>query len=260
MFIKFIMSEKNVSLEITIKDFTATLVFSNSKSNALSSNLLGELIKAFKKLSQQKQVKVIILKSKGTRVFCAGASFDELLSIKNIAQSIYFFNGFADLINAMRRCSKIIVGNVQGKSVGGGIGLIAACDYVFATESSGIKLSEIAIGIGPFVIAPAVIRKMGRNAFTKLTLQPADFQTALWAAQNGLYTEIFSQEESLESQLQIFTDNFKTYNLTALEQLKKTLWEGTEHWREHLSQNAKITAQLALSEQTQKKIRAFKKT
>lgn len=253
------MSEKKENLALKFKNHVAEIIFSNEKSNALSIDLLKKMSEMFQKLSEDTKIKVIVLKSEGAKIFCAGACFEELLAIQNIKESLTFFSGFADLILAMRNCKKIIIGNIQGKSVGGALGIIAACDYVFATEHSEIKLSELWIGLGPFVIAPAIIRKIGENAFAKLSFNPQNFQNSRWAKEHYLYTEVFSDEKILEEKLKLFTENFENYHLEALENLKKILWKKTEHWKKELFENAKITAKLALSETTQKRIQNFKK-
>ena len=196
----------------TIDHKIATITFSHPASNSFPSNLLKELTEELNLLSENKFVSVIILKSGGDGAFCAGASFDELLSINNLDEGKLFFSGFANVINAMRTCKKIIVGRVQGKAVGGGVGLASACDYVFATDNASVKLSEIAIGIGPFVIEPAVSRKTGKTAMSQLTLAAHDWKSAKWAFENGLYSEIFSSIEELDSALTAFASKLSSYN------------------------------------------------
>jgi methylglutaconyl-CoA hydratase len=213
----------------------------------------------FNKLSSNNQISIIVLKSKGEKVFCAGASFDELLAVSDLEEGARFFSGFANVINAMRKCSKLIIGRVQGRTVGGGVGLASACDYVFATSDSSIKLSEFTIGIGPFVIAPAVERKVGANGLAELTLAGDEWQTAEWAKQKGLYAKVFNNLDELDKQLDLFTNKLSNYNPEALSEMKKVLWEGTENWETLLYERAAISGKLVLSDFTKQALQQFKK-
>ncbi|WP_395047947.1 enoyl-CoA hydratase/isomerase family protein [Flavobacterium sp.] len=242
-----------------IDNKTATITFSHPASNSFPSNLLKDLTNELNSLSENESVSVIVLKSEGSGAFCAGASFDELLSITNFEDGKLFFSGFANVINAMRTCKKIIIGRVQGKAVGGGVGLASACDYVFATDNASVKLSEIAIGIGPFVIEPAVSRKIGKTAMSQLTLAAHDWKSAKWSFENGLYSEIFSSIEDLDTSLALFTSKLASYNPEALQEMKNVFWENTAHWNTLLYDRAAISGQLVLSEFTKKALSAFKK-
>ncbi|MCG9792121.1 enoyl-CoA hydratase/isomerase family protein [Flavobacterium algicola] len=252
-----IISEGTLTSTVTNK--IATVTFGHPASNSFPRTLLDALTAELDSLSRNDDVSVILLQSSGEKAFCAGASFDELLAVEDMEQGIHFFSGFANLINAMRRCSKIIVGRVQGKAVGGGVGIIAACDYVFATEASAIKLSEIAIGIGPFVIEPAVSRKIGKTAVTELSLAPDKWKTAQWAQQKGLYAEVVADIGKLEETILPFLEKLASYNPDALLEMKKVIWEGTENWETLLTERAKITGRLVLSDFTKKALSGFKK-
>jgi len=237
----------------------ATICFSHPASNSFPSDLLQKLTSEINYLSTLDSVSVIILKSEGTGAFCAGASFDELLSISNEKAGNLFFSGFANVINAIRKCTKPIIGRIHGKAVGGGVGLAAACDYTFATNNSAIKLSEIAIGIGPFVIEPAVSRKIGKTAFTEMTLTPTLWKTAQWAKEKGLFTEVFETIELLDENLKNFTHELSSYNPEALVEMKKVFWEGTNHWDGLLYERASISGRLVLSNFTKHALEKFKK-
>lgn len=248
----------NGSIDFSIKNGIATLQFSHPQSNAFPSDLLHKLINTIRLLDSNLEVKIIILQSEGNKTFCAGASFDELLALDNTEKSIRFFSGFAHLLNAMRTCSKLIIARVQGKAVGGGVGIIAACDYSFATENASIKLSELSIGIGPFVIEPAVSRKIGLSAFSELTLAATNWKSAIWAKEKGLFTEVFPTIEALDKALNTFTKNLVSCNILALAEIKKVLWQNTEHWETLLLDRAAISGKLALSEETKKALKKFK--
>ncbi len=228
----------------------ATIEFFHPSHNALPGDILRQLAESIQATGDDPQVNVIILRSGGDRTFCAGASFDELMSIKTAAEGLQFFKGFADVINACRKCSKLIIGRVQGKAVGGGVGLAAATDYCFATKYAAIKLSELAIGIGPFVIGPAVRRKMGLSAFSQLAINAYEWQNAYWAKDKGLYTEVFDTAESMDKAIELLADRLANAGPQATEQLKKVLWEGTQHWDQLLEDRAKISGQLVLSDIT----------
>jgi methylglutaconyl-CoA hydratase len=247
------------TIETIINEKIATLQFFHPSSNSFPSRLLQELTNEINSLSKNENVSIIVLKSQGTGAFCAGASFDELLSVSNFEDGSLFFSGFANVINAMRKCPKLIIGRIHGKAVGGGVGLAAACDYSFATLQSEIKLSEIAIGIGPFVIEPAVSRKVGKIAMSEMTLTPTLWKTSKWAFEKGLYSELFETIEALDLRLEEYTKEVSSYNNEALFEMKKVLWEGTNHWDTLLYERAAISGRLVLSDFTKNALNKFKK-
>lgn len=247
------------TLLTTIDNKIATVQFGHPASNSLPRQLLNSLTNELDILSKNPEVSVIVLKSQGTGVFCAGASFDELLAVSDLEQGTEFFSGFAHLINSMRRCSKLIVGRIHGKAVGGGVGIAAACDYALATADASVKLSELAIGIGPFVIEPAVSRKIGKTAMTTMTLAAHEWKTADWAHNNGLYANVLANPAELDIELAHFTKRLATYNLEALAEMKKIIWEGTEHWDTLLLERAGITGKLVLSDYAKNALEQFKK-
>lgn len=249
----------NGSLYTRIENRIATVEFGHPASNSFVSELLARLAKELVTLGENNEVSVIVLKSEGERAFCAGASFDELVAVSNLEEGKQFFSGFAHVINAMRKCPKPIIGRVQGKTVGGGVGLASACDYVHATEAAAIKLSEISIGIGPFVIAPAVERKMGKAALAELTLYPTEWKNAYWAKEQGLYAKVYDSISEMDKELDIHLQKLASYNPEALAEMKKVLWQGTEHWDDLLLERAEASGRLALSPDTKKALEKFKK-
>lgn len=240
-------NDKRGIVTTSINNSIATIEFGHPQSNCLPIDLMHHLSKEIQNLSSNESVSVIVLKSSGDKVFCAGASFDELLAVSNIEEATYFFSGFAQVLNAMRSSSKIFIGRIQGKVVGGGLGIVAACDYALATTESDIKLSELSIGIGPFVIEPAVSRKIGKNAMTELTLE-TQWKSALWANQKGLYNSIFDNINELDNELEVFSTKLSKFNPEALEEMKKVFWEGTENWADLLYERAEISGKLVLSD------------
>lgn len=250
---------ENGSLYTKIENNIASVVFGHAASNSFVSELLQRLANEIQKLSDDDKVSVILLKSEGDRAFCAGASFDELVAVSNLEEGKTFFSGFANVINAMRSCKKPIVGRIQGKAVGGGVGLAAACDYVFATEAASIKLSEISIGIAPLVIAPAVERKIGKAALAELALHPTEWKNAYWAKEKGLYAKVFDSISEMDKELNFYLQKLSTYNAQALQKMKAALWIGTEHWEQLLPERAEQSGRLALSPNTKKALAAFKR-
>jgi enoyl-CoA hydratase/carnithine racemase len=245
------------NITTSIADGVATISFFHPAQNSLPLSMLDQLSDEIERVGNDAAARVIVLKSGGERTFCAGASFDELLQIKDKQAGAVFFSGFARVINACRKSPKIIVVRVQGKSVGGGVGLAAAADYCLATEAASVKLSELAIGIGPFVISPAVIRKIGLPAFSQLTIRASDFQSAQWAREKGLYNDIYPDIIALDEALNTLTSKLASYHPDALTGLKQILWEGTENWDELLAERAAISGELVLSEFTQQALRGF---
>ncbi len=252
-------SRENGSLFTNINNKIATVEFGHPASNSFPSILLDRLEKEILQLSYNNDVNIILLRSEGEKAFCAGASFNELIEINDLESGRKFFSGFANVINAMRECKKLIVGRVQGKTVGGGVGLVAACDYAFATDAAAIKLSELSIGIGPFVIAPAVERKMGVAALAELSLAPHEWKNAYWAKEKGLFARVFETTEAMDKEVDFFTQKLASYNPEALAQMKKTLWKNTDHWAHTLYENAGTSGELVLSEFTKEALAKFKK-
>jgi methylglutaconyl-CoA hydratase len=250
---------QNGSLSTSIQNNIATIAFGHPASNSLPSELLERLTKELISVGNNNSVAIIILQSEGEKTFCAGASFDELVSVSNLEEGKQFFSGFANVMNAMRTCGKLIIGRVQGKTVGGGVGLVAACDYVLATENASIKLSELTIGIGPFVIEPAVKRKIGISGVSELTLDATQWKTAYWAKDKGLYAKVYETKNDLDDAVEIFSETLASYNPEALTEIKKIIWQGTENWNDLLSERAAISGELVLSEFTKKALLKFKR-
>ncbi|MCF8713469.1 enoyl-CoA hydratase/isomerase family protein [Joostella atrarenae] len=247
------------SLYTKIENNIAILEFGHPASNSFPSILLKRLTDEINSLSENEEVHLIVLKSEGEKAFCAGASFDELITIENNEQGKAFFSGFGNVINAMRKCSKLIIGRIQGKTVGGGVGLIAACDYAIATEAAAIKLSEFTIGIGPFVIAPAIERKMGIAALAELTIAATEWKNAYWAKEKGLYAKVYETLTEVDDEINTLTNKLAGYNPESLYAMKKALWENTKSWDSLLEERAKTSGKLVLSDFTKKALEKFKK-
>ncbi len=241
-----------------IKNGIGTITFFHQQSNSMPGIQLRNLATEIESLGKNNAVKVIVLKSEGEKAFCAGASFDELISIKDIETGLHFFSGFAMVINAMRKAPKFIIARVQGKAVGGGVGIAASADYTIAHESAAIKLSELAVGIGPFVVGPAVERKVGTSAFCQLTINASEWQSAQWAREKGLYTELCTNTQDLDTKVKTLADKLAASNPEAMQMLKKVMWEGTEHWDALLIERAGMSGKLVLSEFTVQAIQTFK--
>ncbi len=232
--------------------------FFHPQSNSLPGNILNKLAENIKNAGEDDSINVIILRSGGNRAFCAGASFEELISINNEKEGEQFFSGFANVINAARTCPKFIIGRIQGKAVGGGVGMAAATDYCFATKFAAIKLSELAIGIGPFVVGPAVERKTGTSAYSALTINATKWFDAEWAREKGLYTEVYENEDEMEQAIKNLSYSLSNSNPEAMKELKRIMWKGTENWNQLLIERAKNSGKLVLSDFTKKAINKFK--
>lgn len=242
----------------TDQDGVATITFFHPSHNSLPGAVLNELAETISNAGRDSAVKVMVLKSGGDRTFCAGASFDELIAIRNKEQGLTFFSGFAKVINACRKSGKIIIGRVQGKAIGGGVGVAAATDYCFATRHAAIKLSELALGIGPFVVGPAVERKIGVSAFSQLALDASEFRSADWAKEKGLYAEVFETSSDMDEAVQTLAAKLASYSPEALKAMKEMFWQGTEHWDQLLTERAAISGTLVLSDFTRDFIKSFK--
>ncbi|SNT18946.1 methylglutaconyl-CoA hydratase [Ekhidna lutea] len=245
-------------VKLDINNGIGTVEFFTEQSNSLPGDILKKLADTITEAGNDPEIKVIILKSGGNRTFCAGASFDELMAVDSPENGKKFFMGFANVINAMRKCPKFIIGRLQGKAVGGGIGLAASVDYCFASKHSAIKLSELALGIGPFVVGPAIERKVGLSAMSQMAMNPDEFYDPKWAHQKGLFGKLYDDAAALDKAVNQLAEKLAAYNPEAMAELKKVFWEGTEHWDELLAQRAEMSGKLVLSEFTRNFIQKFK--
>jgi methylglutaconyl-CoA hydratase len=235
-----------------------TIEFYHPQSNSLPGKLLEELAKEIHFAGTHAETKVIVIKSSGEKTFCAGASFEELQAVKNIAEGEKFFSGFAQVINNMRKCPKFIIARVQGKCVGGGVGIAAAADYAIAVDGADIKLSELAVGIGPFVVGPAVERKIGTAAFTALAIDASKWRNSEWAKRKGLFAEVHENIENMNEAVWHLANTLAHSNPEAMAALKKVFWEGTAHWDTLLQERAAISGKLILSDFSKQAIAKFK--
>ncbi len=250
---------ENGYVKVTTENRISTIEFYHPASNSLPGSILAELAQTISQLGKDDNTLVIILKSSGERAFCAGASFDELIAIDDEATGKKFFSGFANVINACRTCPKLIIGRVQGKAVGGGVGVASAVDYCYATKYSAVKLSELAVGIGPFVVGPAVERKIGTSAMSQLAINATEWRSAEWASEKGLYAEVFDSTEEMDEAIAGLASRLASSNPQAMRLLKQIFWQGTEHWNELLTERAQMSGTLVLSEFTRNAINSFKK-
>ncbi len=245
-------------VRITVERGIGRVRFFHPAHNAMPAHLLRQLKEALLSVDAMDDVHVIVLESEGERSFCAGASFDELAMISDEQGGKEFFMGFAQVINTMRKCRKLIIARVQGKAVGGGVGLAAAADYCMATRHAAVKLSELAVGIGPFVIGPAVERKMGMAAFSQLAIHATAFMPAEWAREQGLYQEVLEDIQQLDSRIDALSAQLSASSPDAMAQLKRICWAGTDHWDTLLEQRAAISGELILSAHSRAAIAAFR--
>lgn len=250
------MSNPYVTIEI--KNEVGYIEFFHPAHNSLPGDVLAKLANTIKEAGENDAIKVIVLKSGGDRTFCAGASFEELINIDDAATGKVFFSGFVNVINAMRKCPKFIIGRIQGKTVGGGVGLAASTDYCMASKFAAIKLSELNIGIGPFVVGPAIERKMGLSAMSQIAIDANSFYPAEWAKQKGLFTHVYDTTEALDEAVKTSAEHLCTYNTEAMLEMKKVFWKGTDDWDELLAERAQTSGRLVLSDFTKEKLKGFK--
>lgn len=235
------------TVAVRVADAIGSVTFAHPKGNSLPGALLAELAARISTLGRDPQVRVIVLRSEGTGAFCAGASFAELSAIADAETGTRFFMGFANLINAMRECPKLIVARVHGKVVGGGVGMVAAADYALATTAAQVKLSELAVGIGPFVVGPVIERTIGVGNYAALAIDAVAWRSAEWAHQRGLYAEVHEDVAALDARVTALAGQLAASNPEATAAMKRVLWEGTEHWRELLGARARLSGTLVVS-------------
>ncbi len=235
-----------------------TIEFFHPQSNSLPWKILSDLEQEIHSAGNDDKSKVVVLRSGGDNAFCAGADFNELLAVKNSKEGEAFFRGFANVINAMRKCPKFIIGRIQGNCVGGGVGLAASADYCIALENVQVKLSELSIGFGPFVVGPAIERKIGNTAFSQLAIDATMWRNADWAKRKGLFAEVHTGIEGMDESIERLSNSLVHSNPEAIRETKKMLWKGTDHWDELLKERAAISGKLVVSEFTRNAITAFK--
>ena len=241
-----------------IENQVGYIEFFHPEHNSLPGDLLSKLVHTIVDAGNNDEIKVIVLKSGGDRTFCAGASFKELININDEKAGKIFFSGFANVINAMRKCPKFIIGRIQGKIVGGGVGIASATDYCMATKFAAIKLSELNVGIGPFVVGPAIERKMGLSAMSQIAIDANSFYPAEWAIKKGLYTHVYDSIDELDKAIKTFAESLCNYNPEAMKEMKTMFWKGTDDWDTLLKERAKISGRLVLSEFTKETLKRFK--
>ncbi len=241
-----------------IKNGIGTISFHHPKSNSLPSKVLKEFAASIYAMGENKDVKVILIKSEGMGAFCSGASFDELLALTDFDTAKEFFMGFARVINAIRKVDKFVLGRIQGKAVGGGVGLACSFDYCFATLEASVKLSELAVGIGPFVVGPAVERKIGTSAFTSLAVNAAEWKDAVWAESCGMFMDVYNTTEEMDEAINKLATTLASSSADAMKELKRVAWQGTEDWDTFLEQRAEISGRLILSDFSKNFINSFK--
>ncbi len=246
------------SVTLQVDEGVGTITFEHPSHNSLPGRLLVQLADTIIAAGGDPKVKVVILRSGGDRTFCAGASFDELMAIKDEDTGKAFFMGFANVINAMRKCPKLIIGRVQGKTVGGGVGLAAAVDYCLATRFAAVKLSELAVGIGPFVVGPAVARKIGTSSMMQLAINATEWRSAEWAREKGLYADIYDSEEEMDDAIITLAQKLAASNPEAMLLLKETSWAGCGHWDDLLAERAAMSGKLVLTDYAVEAIDQFK--
>lgn len=251
-------TEKKGYVNAHTRDGICEIEFGHPASNSLPGNLLKALAEAISASGADSNVRVIILRSSGDRAFCAGASFDELVAIKSLEEGKEFFSGFAKVINAMRKVPQLVIGRVQGKAVGGGVGLACAVDICYATAHASVKLSELAVGIGPFVVGPAVERKIGISAMSTLTIDASSWYSAEWAADRGMYAKVCADIPSLDAEVDVLAETLSKSNPEAMRQLKQIFWKDCQNWDTLLAERAAISGELVLSDFTRASIAAFK--
>ena len=238
---------ENGSVTQTIENNISRIIFYHPKGNSMPSCLLSDLANAIEEAGKNEEIKALILQSTGKSSFCAGASFDELIEINNFDDGTKFFSGFANVINAIRKCPKFVIGRIHSKVIGGGIGLVAACDYTFAVDSVTIRLSEFNVGIGPFVIAPSIVRKIGVSAFSQMTID-TEWYTAQWAKEKGLFNRVCPSAEEMDAEISNLAEKFRSSSIDAMHELKKLFWDGTENWEDLLKEKALVSGKLVLTE------------
>jgi methylglutaconyl-CoA hydratase len=235
-----------------------TIEFFHPQSNSLPKKILEELANKIHAAGFDDDSKVIVLRSGGEKAFCAGASFDELVTIEDEKRGFEFFCGFANVINAMRKCPKLIIARIHGKCVGGGVGLAAAVDYAIAVEGAEVKLSELVIGIGPFVVGPAIERKTGTSAFSQLAIDAGMWRNADWARRKGLFSELHPTTEGMDESIFRLSNQLAHSSPEAMAEMKKIFWKGTDDWDDLLCKRAEISGRLVLSSFTKEAIAKFK--
>ncbi|MFM7106094.1 MAG: enoyl-CoA hydratase/isomerase family protein, partial [Flavobacteriales bacterium] len=242
------MTQLKGSVSTSIDQGVARISFHHPQSNSLPGELLRELGDAIHAANSNKEVRVMIIMSAGDKAFCAGASFDELSAIESEDEGLKFFSGFAYVINAMRTSSKLIIGRVHARAVGGGVGLACAVDYCFATRNAQLKLSELAVGIGPFVVGPAVQRKAGLAAMSQMAIDATQWHSPDWAHQHGVFQQIFDDITSMDEAINTLANRLAASSPEAMKELKRIFWEGTDHWDSLLPLRAEISGRLVLSD------------
>lgn len=240
-----------------VRDGVGTVEFSHPKGNSLPARLLNDLASAIRTLGADDAARVIVLRSAGSGTFCAGASFDEFTAVADAAQGKEFFSGFARVIAAMVRAPKFVLARVQGRAAGGAIGLICASDYSIAVRSAQVKLSELQVGIGPFVVGVVIERKLGLAPFQSLAVH-ADWHDAAWCERHGVYSAVVEDEAALDAAIDAHAKRLAASNPEAMREMKRIFWRGTDDWEALMGERAAMSGRMVLSAFTRDALARFR--
>ena len=220
--------------------------------NAINELLIAELTDAFTRFSTDAWIEAIVLTGNG-KSFCAGADLEWMGRVADYSHD----ENLADarlvkvLFEAIVQCPKVTIAAVNGAAMGGGAGLVAACDYAIASETAFFAFSEVKLGLIPAVISPYVIEKIGPGAARAYFTTGRRFDAAT-ALRLGLVQEIVPAEDLDAAVNSVLTDACSggPKAIAAAKQLLRALATGT-------ADTVEAIAQIRVSPEGQEGIRAF---
>lgn len=245
------------TVQASVADGVGTVEFSHPKGNSLPAKLLDDLAGAITKLGNDAAARVIVLRSAGTGAFCAGASFDEFVTLADAEAGKRFFSGFSRVVLAMVRAPKFVLTRVHGRAAGGALGVIAASDYSIALRTASVKLSELQVGIGPFVVGVVIERKLGLAPFQSLAVH-ADWHDADWCERHGLYSALVDDEAALDVAVEAHAKRLASSNPDAMAEMKRIFWHDIGDWEERMNERAAMSGRMVFSNFTHAALTKFR--
>lgn len=237
--------EKTDDLVISLSERVLTLTIDRpDRRNALNDAVLDGMLGAL--TSPPPEARVILVRSAGDRVFCAGA---DLAVMSNDATGLEQHNargGLRRVVDAMRACPLPVVARVQGICLAGGVGLIMGADLVVAAERASFGLPEVDRGLWPFMVSALLARHVSPKVAMDLMLTGRRFGAAE-AREIGLISRVVPDDE-LDSQVDALVAELAAKAPVAVRMGKAAFWAAAETPLAHALEA--MQAQLSLLTQT----------
>lgn len=251
------MNEKEKIVLTELRDGVLHIYLNKpEKHNALDSKLIKELTDVFKS-SLSDDIRIIVLSGKG-KSFCSGADLQWMKEIINydFNDNIRESNELAELLYTINRHPKPVIALVKGAAIGGGAGLMSACDIIIAEENTKIGFTEVRLGLAPAVISPFVVARLGYAKAKELFLT-GEILNAKKAFDIGL-VNIVTDDSNLEFELNKIVEMLSNNSPNAIKQIKELIYYlQTQNIEDIRNYTVNLIANLRISNEGQEGMNAF---